>query len=169
MTTTVTISAQAMTMRPSFQKSPNRYPPGPYTIRLTPLAKGVRKDALAPMATPNIIGSAETPNSEAVAKPIGIMTSADDVLEINWVTTADTIKSPASTASGPAAESRGNEKNATRRKIWRKRKFSMASLACSPHTSARTVATGNATNYTVNYLHSSQNVKLEQNVKLSFY
>src|SRR5262249_36248365 len=55
-TTTVTISAQAMTTRPSFQKSPNRYPPGPYTIKLTPCAKGVRKEALAPMATPNIRG-----------------------------------------------------------------------------------------------------------------
>jgi hypothetical protein len=35
------------------------------------------------MATPIIRGSAETAKSGAVAKPIGIITSADDVLEIN--------------------------------------------------------------------------------------
>src|SRR5262249_20235248 len=89
----------------SFQKSPNRYPPGPYTIRLTPLAKGVRKDALAPMATPSIMGIAETCSSEAVARPIGIMTSAEDVLEINWLMTADIKKIPASTTCGPAPPS----------------------------------------------------------------
>jgi hypothetical protein len=69
------------------------------------MAKGVRNDPLAPMATPNIIGSTEMPNSEAVAKPIGIMTSADDVLEINWDMVADTIKIPASTTCGPALPS----------------------------------------------------------------
>ena len=40
-------------------------------------------EALAPMATAIIMGRAETPNVDAVATPIGIMTSADDVLEIN--------------------------------------------------------------------------------------
>ena len=73
--------------------------------KLTPFAKGVRKDELAPIATPIIRGSAETPNSEAVAKPIGIITSADDVLEITCVMTADTRKIPASTANGPALPS----------------------------------------------------------------
>src|SRR5215471_9093780 len=105
MTTTVTISAQTVTTKPSLQKSPKRYPPGPYTIRVTPLVKGVRKDALAPMATPNIKGSAETPNSEAVARPIGIITRAVDVLEISCESAADTIKIPASTACGPAPPS----------------------------------------------------------------
>jgi hypothetical protein len=90
MTTTVTRNAQAMTSRPSRQKSPNLYPPGPYTIRLLPLANGVRNETLAPMATASIIGSADTPSSEAVAMPIGIMTSAAEVLEMNWLTTADT-------------------------------------------------------------------------------
>jgi len=101
----VTISVQTMTIRPSFQKSPKRYPPGPYTIRLTPLAKGVRKEALAPMATPIIMGSAETPNSEALARPIGIMTNAAEVLEINWEITAETRKILAKTTCGPARPS----------------------------------------------------------------
>src|SRR5262249_53127924 len=79
--------------------------PGPYTIRLTPLANGVRKDALAPMATPIIMGRGETPSSEAVARPIGIMTRADEVLEMNWVTMAETRKMPASTTRGPAPPS----------------------------------------------------------------
>src|SRR5918999_1167257 len=105
MTTTVTINVQPMTTRPSRQKSPNLYPPGPYTIRLTPLANGVRNDALAPMATASIIGSADTPNSEAVATPIGIMTSAADVWEMGGLTTADTTKIPASTTCGPALPS----------------------------------------------------------------
>jgi len=47
------------------------------------------------------------------------------------------------------AESRGNEKNAPQRKIWRTRKSSMASSAWSSHISARTVATSTAADYTI--------------------
>jgi hypothetical protein len=57
------------------------------------------------MATPNIKGSAETPNSEAAARLIGIMTRAVDVLEITCDSAAETIKIPASTACGPVPPS----------------------------------------------------------------
>jgi hypothetical protein len=54
-----------------------------------------------PMATSRISGSAETPSSEAAARPIGIITSAIGVLEMNCEMVADTTKIPTSTACGP--------------------------------------------------------------------
>jgi hypothetical protein len=61
---------------------PKRNSPAPYIIKLTPLANAVLKDALD-TTTPVIGGSAETSKSEAMAKPIGIIITAGDVLEIN--------------------------------------------------------------------------------------
>ncbi|HEY0501883.1 MAG TPA: hypothetical protein VGD42_00180 [Lysobacter sp.] len=53
------------------------------------MAKGVRNETLAPIATLGIIGSGDTFIGTAVATPIGIITSAVDVLEMNWPTWSD--------------------------------------------------------------------------------
>ena len=51
-------------------------------LSILPLANGVRKDALAPIATLITIGSADTRMSLAATNAIGIITSAVEVLEI---------------------------------------------------------------------------------------
>jgi hypothetical protein len=60
------------------------------------LANGVRKDALAPIATLITIGSAETFMSFAAANAIGIITRAVEVLEMNCVIRVAARKTPTS-------------------------------------------------------------------------
>ena len=59
------------------QKSPNLWPPGPYTMAHT-VGEGRRNDALAPPATPIISGSGDRCNSAAVAIATGGKTASTE-------------------------------------------------------------------------------------------
>lgn len=69
--TTVTISAQIVTDGPSFQKSPKRYPPSPYAVKLTPLAKSGRRAALEHFLLLAICARSFREELESVAGDLG--------------------------------------------------------------------------------------------------
>jgi hypothetical protein len=100
-TITVTVVPHAMTMIPSFQQSPNRYRSAPYTIKLAVLAKRATKEALAPMATPNIIGSA-APAKFGSSEANRHHDQRRRCIRYKLVIIVDTRKIPASTTRGPA-------------------------------------------------------------------
>ena len=67
--------------RPTFKKSENLYPPGPYTIRFVWYPTGVLKDAEAAKQTAKIKGRESIPIWLVTAITIGVIIMAVAVLE----------------------------------------------------------------------------------------
>ena len=100
----MTISAQTVTGKPSFLKVPEPVPAR--TIHHAhPIREGRQKGSAGTHGNCHIMARAETPKVDAVARPIGIMASAEDVFKTNWEITIVTTKILASTTCGPAPPS----------------------------------------------------------------